>query len=63
MIGRYADPTGFREVFRSGDFFRNKLLGQLKMLGIEPDPVSVVTKPVEGSLIMARDRLLARETR
>ena len=47
----------------SGDFFRNKLLGQLQTLGIEPDPVSVVTKPVEGSLIMARDGLLARETK
>jgi len=47
----------------SGDFFRDKLLGQLKTLGIEPDPVSIVAKPVEGSLIMARDRLLARETK
>ena len=43
----------------SGDFFRDKLLGQLKALGIEPNPVSVVRKPVEGSLIMARDRLRA----
>jgi len=46
----------------SGDFFRDKLLGQLKALGIEPDPMSIVADPVEGSLIMARDRLLARET-
>jgi N-acetylglucosamine kinase-like BadF-type ATPase len=44
----------------SGNFFRDRLLGQLTTLGFTPDPLSVVSKPVEGSLIMARDRLLAR---
>jgi N-acetylglucosamine kinase-like BadF-type ATPase len=47
----------------SGDFFRDKLLGQLKALGIEPNPMCIVADPVEGSLILARDRLLARETK
>jgi hypothetical protein len=47
----------------SGEFFRDKLLGELRVLGIEPEPMSVVADPVEGSLIMARDRLLARETK
>jgi N-acetylglucosamine kinase-like BadF-type ATPase len=47
----------------SGEFFRNKLLGELRVLGIEPEPMNVVADPVEGSLIMARDRLLARETK
>jgi len=46
----------------SGEFFRDKLLGQLKALGIEPDPMSIVADPVEGSLIMARDRLLGRKS-
>jgi N-acetylglucosamine kinase-like BadF-type ATPase len=43
----------------SGDFFRDKLLASLKGLGIRPEPVTVVAHPVEGCLIMARDRLLA----
>ena len=43
----------------SGEYFRDRLLGQLTTLGFTPDPLSVVNKPVEGSLIMARDRLLA----
>jgi N-acetylglucosamine kinase-like BadF-type ATPase len=43
----------------SGEYFRERLLGQLTTLGFTPDPLSVVNKPVEGSLIMARDRLLA----
>jgi N-acetylglucosamine kinase-like BadF-type ATPase len=44
----------------SGDFFRNRLLSQLATLGFIPNPLSVVSKPVEGSLMLARDRLLAR---
>ena len=44
----------------SGDFFRNRLLSQLATLGFTPNPLSVVSKPVEGSLMLARDRLLAR---
>ena len=43
----------------SGEFFRAELLGRLESLGISPHPVTVVTEPVEGSLILARDRLLA----
>lgn len=44
----------------SGDYFRDRLLSHLMTLGFTPDPLSVVNMPVEGSLIMARDRLLAR---
>jgi N-acetylglucosamine kinase-like BadF-type ATPase len=43
----------------SGEFFRAQLLGRLESLGIKPDPVTLVTEPVQGSLILARDRLLA----
>jgi len=44
----------------SGEYFRGRLLDQLTTLGFTPDPLSVVSKPVAGSLILARDRLLAR---
>lgn len=46
----------------SGEFFRDRLLDQLTTLGFRPDPLSVVSKPVEGSLILAHDRLLARSS-
>ncbi|NIA26513.1 MAG: hypothetical protein GWP02_00530 [Desulfobulbaceae bacterium] len=59
QLGNHAPLALAGGIACSGEFFREKLLGQLKILGIEPDPVSVVTDPVEGSLVMARDRLLA----
>jgi Cd2+/Zn2+-exporting ATPase len=34
MIGRFADPTGFREVFRSRDFFRVLGAGLLIAVGL-----------------------------
>lgn len=43
----------------SGDYFRDKLVARLKLLGVEPSAVTVVDEPVKGSLVMARDRLLA----
>jgi N-acetylglucosamine kinase-like BadF-type ATPase len=43
----------------SGEFFRAELLGRLESMGIRPQPVTIVTRPVEGSLTMARDRLLS----
>ena len=43
----------------SGDFYRGRLLARLESLGVRPDPVTVVAQPVEGSLVMARDRLRA----
>ncbi len=43
----------------SSETYRNALLGRLRELGLEPGNVVVVDEPVEGSLIMARDRLLA----
>ena len=42
----------------SGDLFRNRLLAHLNAQSIRPEPITVVTDPVVGSLVMARDRLL-----
>jgi N-acetylglucosamine kinase-like BadF-type ATPase len=39
--------------------YRQLLLGKLEALGIVPRTFTVVTDPVEGCVIMARDRLLA----
>jgi len=44
----------------SNDYYRDILIRQLAELGLQPDPLTVVAEPVEGTLIMARDRLLAR---
>ncbi len=41
----------------SGDLFRNSLLAHLNAHSIRPEPITVVTDPVVGSLVMARDRL------
>ena len=43
----------------SNDYYRDILIRQLAENGLQPDPLTVVAEPVEGSLIMARDRLLA----
>jgi N-acetylglucosamine kinase-like BadF-type ATPase len=43
----------------SGEFYRNKLLSCLNAAGIQPRPLNVVTEPVAGSLVMARDALRA----
>lgn len=45
----------------SNDLYRDALLAMLRQLGTEPASVTVVNEPVAGSLVMARDRLLARE--
>lgn len=47
----------------SNAMYRETLLGKLHELGTQPASVAVVREPVEGSLIMARDRLLALEAR
>lgn len=41
----------------SGDFYRDKLLSQLGAQGIKPHPLTVVSEPVEGALVMARDQI------
>ena len=46
-------------VIRSSEIFLAELYRQLESLGIRPDPVTIVTEPVAGALVMARDRLLA----
>ncbi|MEQ8207361.1 MAG: BadF/BadG/BcrA/BcrD ATPase family protein [Woeseia sp.] len=43
----------------SGDFYRDRLLNHLAAAGIQPQPLIVVSEPVEGALVMARDQLLA----
>ncbi|HNP34742.1 MAG TPA: BadF/BadG/BcrA/BcrD ATPase family protein [Woeseiaceae bacterium] len=43
----------------SGAYFQTLLLGSLKALGVAPETVIVVSDPVEGSLVMARDKLPA----
>jgi N-acetylglucosamine kinase-like BadF-type ATPase len=43
----------------SGEFFRAQLLGRLESFGIRPHPVTIVTEPVQGSLMLGRDRLFA----
>lgn len=43
----------------AGDTYRKVLLAQLRELGLEPGVVTIVDEPVTGSLLMARDRLLA----
>jgi N-acetylglucosamine kinase-like BadF-type ATPase len=43
----------------SNDYYRDILIRQLAENGLHPEPLTVVAEPVEGSLIMARDRLLA----
>ncbi len=42
----------------SNTLYREILLGNLQKLGAEPTSVTLVREPVEGSLIMARDRLM-----
>lgn len=42
----------------SNTMYRETLLEMLRALGIEPGSVTVVYEPVEGSLLMARERLL-----
>lgn len=44
----------------SNKYFRDILIAELHEHGLWPDPLTVVAEPVEGSLIMARDRLMAR---
>jgi N-acetylglucosamine kinase-like BadF-type ATPase len=44
----------------SGDYFREALLEKLLQYEISPEPVILVPEPVEGALLMARDRLLAK---
>jgi N-acetylglucosamine kinase-like BadF-type ATPase len=39
--------------------YRETLLGELRKLGITPRAFTVVSEPVEGCVVMARDRLLA----
>lgn len=43
----------------SNEYYRDILIAQLGESGLQPDPLTVVYEPVDGSLIMARDRLLA----
>ena len=43
----------------SNALYRDALLASLRALGTEPAAVIVVDEPVAGSLVMARDRLLA----
>ena len=43
----------------SNKYYRDILIRQLGENGLHPEPLTVVYDPVEGSLIMARDRLLA----
>ena len=43
----------------SNAMYRELLLDKLQQLGTEPSTVSVIREPVAGSLMMARDRLLA----
>lgn len=43
----------------SGELFRAQLLGRLESHGITPHPITIVTAPVEGSLVLARDRLVS----
>lgn len=43
----------------SNEYYRDALISQLAKNGLDPDPLTVVADPVEGTLIMARDRLLA----
>ncbi len=43
----------------SNEYYRDALISQLAKNGLDPDPLTVVADPVEGSLMMARDRLLA----
>ncbi|MGB5345670.1 MAG: hypothetical protein WBN23_05855 [Woeseia sp.] len=42
----------------SNTLYRETLLTKLQGLGVMPATVSVVHEPVEGCLLMARDRLL-----
>jgi N-acetylglucosamine kinase-like BadF-type ATPase len=44
----------------SSEIYREALLERLRKLGLEPRDVVVVDEPVDGSLVIARDRLLAR---
>ncbi len=44
----------------SNTMYRELLLLKLQQLGSEPTSVSVIREPVTGSLMMARDRLLAK---
>ena len=46
----------------SSALYREALLASLRAHGTDPASLSIVNEPVEGSLIMARDRLLARVT-
>ena len=39
--------------------YRQLLIGKLDALGIRPRTFTVVSDPVEGCVVMARDRLLA----
>ncbi len=41
------------------ELYRNALTDKLRALGLEPRELTVVDEPVDGCLIMARDRLLA----
>ena len=41
------------------ELYRNALVGRLHALGLEPRDIVVVDEPVDGCLLMARDRLLA----
>jgi N-acetylglucosamine kinase-like BadF-type ATPase len=41
----------------SSKYYRRELTRQLTIAGFEPDPLVVVDEPVQGSLILARERL------
>lgn len=43
----------------SSEYYRDRLMEQLTLAGLEPEPLVVVHEPVVGSLRLARDRLLA----
>ena len=43
----------------SNEIYRDALLDHVRDLGLEPRDVVVVDEPVDGSLVMARDRMLA----
>lgn len=45
----------------SVEMYRRMLLQEIESLGLKPAPVSVVKDPVEGSLLLARDRLVAMD--
>jgi hypothetical protein len=46
----------------SNTAYRETMLKILRSLGVEPASVAVVHDPVEGCLLMARNRLLAAKT-